>query len=59
MRGPKREYGTPRLVEYGSIGAHTFTNPGGHVKNCTVRCNVDSFGESAGRPDWAHGHPAS
>jgi hypothetical protein len=61
MKRSRKEYRTPSLVEYGSIGAHTFSTPGGHVKGCTVRCNLDAFNETAGRPDFVndYAHPAS
>jgi hypothetical protein len=50
----KKEYRAPTLMEYGLIGDHTFTNPGGHLKNGQSHINMDTFGELAGNP-----HPAS
>ena len=51
MNATKKPYRVPRVLEYGSIGEHTFTNPGGHHKTCGGACHVDNFGELAGHPD--------
>ena len=53
MTNAKRDYQRPTLLEYGSIQDHTFTTPGGHVKNGQQHVNVDSFGELAGNPHAA------
>ena len=44
VNGPKRVYKAPTLIEYGPIGDHTFTTPGG-VKGCQDNCHLDSFTE--------------
>jgi hypothetical protein len=39
------KYETPRITDFGSIGQHTFTTPGGHSKDHIV-CPLDPmFGE--------------
>ena len=43
----KKVYHPPRLVEYGPIGDHTFTTPGGQVKGCTTNCHLDNFTENS------------
>ena len=46
----KKIYKPPTVIQYGPIAEHTFQTPGGHVKGCGVRCNLDNFNETAGRP---------
>jgi hypothetical protein len=47
----RQQYQPPRVVEYGPIGDHTFTNPGGHHKTCGTQCHIDKFGELTGHHD--------
>jgi hypothetical protein len=49
MKEPKRVYTAPTLIEYGPIGDHTFTTPGG-VKGCGPGCELDSFLEQSHLP---------
>lgn len=47
MNGPKKVYKAPTLMEYGSIGDHTFATPGGNPKGCQENCHLDSFLENS------------
>ncbi|MGH9254310.1 MAG: hypothetical protein ACRD3C_07045 [Vicinamibacterales bacterium] len=47
MKPTKKAYESPRVIEYGPIGDHTFTTPGGNVKGCVTRCHLDSFSENS------------
>jgi hypothetical protein len=40
----KKAYQPPRVVEYGPIGDHTFTTPGGYKHGATT-CELDKFEE--------------
>ena len=50
MNGPKKAYTAPTLVEYGSIGDHTFTTPNGNPKGCQNDCHTDSHLENSANP---------
>jgi len=49
MSEPKRVYKAPTLIEYGPIGDHTFTTPGG-PKGCQEDCHLDSWNERSANP---------
>jgi hypothetical protein len=41
----KKEYASPKLVEYGRIADCTFQVPGNSTKSNNLSCELDSFGE--------------
>jgi hypothetical protein len=40
-------YETPHITDFGSIGAHTFTTPGGHSKDWRDCADDPMFGENS------------
>jgi hypothetical protein len=47
----KKEYASPKLVEYGRIADCTFQTPGSGTKSTDTTFQLDSYGE--------YSHPAS